>query len=165
MKTGKAFLLFAAAALPFAAYAGSNLSKLSKMKNPGEWETTVTVMTDMAGMPEAMKKPQTKTVKKCLTQKELDSMSDFTPKSVNEMTCTLAKKNLTGNTFTYTMKCSGKNGELTMIGSTVFDSKDASHSHVNMKGKLYNMPMTMTMDAKSKRLGPCTPESESNNGG
>ncbi|MGH8272595.1 MAG: DUF3617 domain-containing protein, partial [Gammaproteobacteria bacterium] len=65
---------------------------------------------------------------------------------------------LSGNTFSYTMKCSGKEGSLMMNGSTVFDSKDASHSHVEMNGKMDSMPMSMTMDAKSKRTGDCTPE-------
>lgn len=159
MKTGTMLALFAAAVLPLAAYAGSDLSKLSKMKNVGEWETTVTVNMTGAGVPAAMRRPETTTVKKCLTQNDLKKMSDFTPKSVNDMSCTLINKDLTGNTFSYTMKCTGKRGDMIMKGSTVFDSKDASHSHVEMNGTMYKMPMNMVIDAQSKRIGDCTPGS------
>ncbi len=156
MKTGTLLFVLAASSLPFVAYAGSDLSKLSKMKNPGEWETKATVTMKITGMPAAMQKPRTTTVSKCLSKDDMDKMSDFTPKSANGMTCTMVKKDLTGNTFSYTMKCTGKEGNLMMNGSTVFDSKDASHTHVEMNGKMDSMPMQMTMDATSRRTGACT---------
>ncbi|MGH8271864.1 MAG: DUF3617 domain-containing protein, partial [Gammaproteobacteria bacterium] len=103
MKTRTLLVLLAASAVPFAAYAGSDLSQLSKMKNPGEWETIATVTLKITGMPAAMQKPRTTTAKKCLSKDDLAQMSDFTPQSVNGMTCTMVKKDLSGNTFSYTM--------------------------------------------------------------
>ncbi|MGH8273986.1 MAG: DUF3617 domain-containing protein [Gammaproteobacteria bacterium] len=163
MKTLTLFALLAFGSLPLAAHAGTDLSKLSTMKKPGEWQMTVTRKMEIPGTKMSIP-PKTATQKKCITQKDLDKISNFTHKNINGMSCKMIKKDLSGKTFTYTMKCTGSSNQLQMDGQTVFDSKDASHSHIQMTGNVNNMPMHITMDVTSKRIGECTPEPKKQGG-
>jgi hypothetical protein len=147
--------LLALGAVPLAAHAGSDLSKLATMKNPGEWQVTATRKMEIPGTKMVIP-PKTVTKKKCVTKKDLDKLSHFTPQKVQGMTCKLGKKNLSGNTFTFSVNCDGKSGHLKMNGKTVFQTKNASRTHVDMSGKMNNMPMHLTLDATSKRIGECT---------
>ncbi len=160
MKTLTLFALLALGAVPLAAHAGSDLSKLSTMKNPGEWQITATRSMTVPGTKMSIP-PKTITKKECVTQKDLNKLNNLQPVSNKDMTCKMTKKDLSGKTLTFVMNCTGEKGDMQITGNTVFDSKDASHSHFTITGKTGSMPIHVTVDSKSKRIGECTASSSS----
>ncbi|MGH8161603.1 MAG: DUF3617 domain-containing protein [Gammaproteobacteria bacterium] len=163
MKTLTLLALLAMGAVPLAAHAGSDLSRISTMKNPGEYQMTITRTLTVPGTKMSIP-PKTLTKKECVTQKDIDDLINLKPKTSNGMTCKMVKRNLSGKTFTFVVDCNGKRGNLQVNGTTVFDSKDASHSHIESTGKAHNMPINATVDIKSKRIGECTASSSSQSG-
>src|SRR5690625_2688893 len=137
---------------PSAAYAGGDLStQLQSKIEPGEWQMSSTTQIEVQGTNMKMP-PKTVTVKKCIKKKDIKKIA--TPKVPN-MDCKLTKKELDGNTFHFALKCSGKQGQITADGKTVFQSRTSNTSHVTMRGTLQNMPMSVTVDGTSKRIGDC----------
>lgn len=163
MKTLTLFALLVLTAVPLAAHAGSDLSKLSTMKNPGEWQMTITQTMSVPGTKMSIP-PKTMTKKECVTQADLKKLDNIKPVATKDMTCTMTKKDLTGKTLTFVMDCKGKKGTMHINGTSVFETKDAGHSHFDIQGKTNSMPIHVTVDTQSKRIGECTPASNSSSG-
>ena len=152
MKFGTTLLILSFAAVPFAARAGAAAPDISHAIDPGLWETTVQMQ--MAGVPMQLGGHN---VKHCITQAELDKDKGFPkPQNTADMSCSTPDYQLSGNTMTYTMKCTGKQGEMTMSGSTTLDSRDAYHGTMTMTGSMQGHPMQMTSNYTSKRVGDCS---------
>lgn len=153
MKFKPLLLTLAIAAVPCVAGAdGASTMNLSKMMNPGLWETTVQMQ--MAGMP--MKIPA-HSYKRCVTQADLDKNRGVPkPQNTEDMNCTMSNFNVSGNTVNYTMKCTGKEGNMQMDGSATFDSRDAYHGTMHMTGTAEGHPMDVTSNIQAKRVGDCT---------
>ncbi len=108
----------------------------------GEWEITTTM--EMPGMPMNMS-PVKHT--QCLTKK------DLVPKeSQPGQECTVIHNKVTGNTVTWTMKCSGQGGEMTGTGNITY-SGNSFKGTIKMAMPQQNMQMTSHLTGQ--RLGPC----------
>jgi hypothetical protein len=77
------------------------------------------------------------------------------PQTHGNMNCTLQKFNRSGDTLTYSMKCTGEDGTFEMDGTNVFASRDAYHATTHMTGTPQGHPMDMTSDTRAKRVGDC----------
>lgn len=136
--------------------AGGDLSsQLQQRIQPGEWQVKSTTQIEVQGTNMKMP-PRTSTVTKCIEKKDIKKVA--TPK-MPDMDCKFTQKKIDGNTFHFALKCSGKKGKITANGKTVFQSKTENTSHITMRGMLQNMPMTVTVDGTSKRLGACKKDS------
>jgi hypothetical protein len=144
---------------PLAAHAGDAgddlSSQLQQKIEPGEWQMQSTTQIEVQGTNMQMP-PRKSTVKKCIKKEDIKKIA--APKMPN-MDCKLTKKDIDGDTFHFALKCSGQQGNITANGKTVFQSKTENTSHITMRGTLQNMPMTVTVDGTSKRLGDCKTDS------
>lgn len=137
--------------LPLAAQAGDDAAGLAGMMQPGLWEMTTQMQ--MPGMPYQM---PTQTFRRCITQADLDKYHGVPkPETHGDMTCTMQKFDRTGNTLSYTMKCTGKSGDMQFEGSTIMDSPDAYHGTMHMTGTADGHPMDMMGQTAGKRVGDC----------
>lgn len=137
--------------LPLAARAGDSTADLSKMMQPGLWEMTTQMQ--MPGMPYQM---QAQTFRRCITQADLDKYHGVPrPETHGDMTCTMQKFDRSGSTINYSMKCTGKDGDMQFDGSTISDSPDAYHGTMHMTGTSDGHPMNMTAQTRGKRVGDC----------
>lgn len=142
---------------PLTAYANSDLSEqLANKIQPGQWKIVAKTKIDIQGTNMQMP-PKTVKVKKCIKKKDIKKIT--TP-SMKNMDCSMTKKDLSGDTFHFSLSCSGDQGELKVNGKTVFKSKTAYTTHAVMRGTMQNMPMTVTIDGTSTRIGECTGESK-----
>lgn len=162
MKTRTALTILALGALPLVGQAAGNaVPDMSHAIDPGLWETTVNMQ--VTGMP---MKITGQSVKHCITQADLDKNHGFPQMQNNkDMSCTRTKFDVNGNVLTYTMKCTGKQGDMTMNGTATMDSRDAYHGTSTMTGTMAGHAMEMTSDYTSKRIGDCTAASSSSSGG
>ncbi len=161
MKILTLFGLLALIAVPLAAQAGSSsLSKLSSLRSPGEWEFIVTRRVEVPGTSMSVP-PKTITKKMCLSKQVIDQPLSEKLKGLGSFAhkegeiCESVKGNLTGNTLTFVMNCSGKRGTVHVFGKRVYDSKATSHSHVQLTTKTDGMPMEIKLDTHAKRIGEC----------
>ena len=138
----RVFVLFAALA------AGAVGSAPPHMK-PGLWETTVSV--EMSGMPPGMPQsvPPT-TVQHCYRPKDTKDLRSTVPKKSN---CAVSDWKETGNTVTWTMKCSGA-AAMTMTGKMTYNGDRYSgvgKATMDMGGR----SMQMTQNFQARRVGDC----------
>jgi hypothetical protein len=161
MKPLTLFALLAFAAVPLAAQASSdNSRKHADLRNPGEWQFTVTRRIEVPGT--AMSIPP-KTIKKkvCLSKQAIEQPLSEKLKALSGPaqkkgeTCKPTKKKLVGNTVTFAMNCSGKQGHVHIFGKLVYDSKETSHSHVRLNTKSHGMPVEIKLNTRAKRVGEC----------
>jgi hypothetical protein len=94
-------------ALPLAAATGTP-------QKPGRWETTVKM--EMPGMP--MELPPVTTAV-CLTKEDVEHPEKALPKA-SDAGCTVADFKVTGNTATWSMKCTTPQGPMTGKGSITY---------------------------------------------
>ncbi|MGH8428380.1 MAG: DUF3617 domain-containing protein [Gammaproteobacteria bacterium] len=152
MKLKSTLAILSFAALPFTAVASGSSPDISKAIDPGLWETTVQMQ--MTGVPMQL---GAHSVKHCITQAELDKYKGMPPpQNTADMSCSTPDYHMSGNTMTYTMKCTGTQGDMTMKGSTILDSRDANHGTMTMTGTMQGHPMRMTSNYTSKRVGDCS---------
>jgi hypothetical protein len=117
------------------AFAGPNF-------NPGKWE--ITTQTEMAGMP-GMIPAVTHT--QCLTGDVLVPQSE---KDSEE--CKLKDIKVIGDTVTWNMVCSGRNGEMEGSGKIVYKG-DTMTGEMNMVIK--GAGMQLTNKISGRRIGKC----------
>jgi hypothetical protein len=113
----------------------------------GKWETTSEAVTE--GMPYQM--PTQKTAH-CVTRKDMIPMS-----SEDKERCKIISQNIRGNTITYKMRCTDKDGTAEIEGeSTYADNGNSYRGTSSMKvtdrkGKTTNMKMKVA----GRRIGEC----------
>ena len=112
----------------------------------GLWEMTTKV--EMKGIPAQM--PST-TVKQCITKNNLVPQSD-----TKGYECKTKNYNVSGDTVTYTVECSGQGSVMTTTGKTTYKGNTfdgVSTTTVKTKGQ---PEMQMTNKISGKYIGPCT---------
>jgi hypothetical protein len=113
----------------------------------GKWETTSETV--MEGMPYQM--PVQKSTH-CVTRKEMIPMS-----SEDRERCKILSQNVRGNTITYKMKCTDKEGIADIEGETTYADNGTSYRGntsmkvTDKKGKATTMKMKVT----GRRIGEC----------
>ena len=118
-------------------FAGFALAGGVNMK-PGLWEITTKINMPGMSMP-----PQTTT--QCLTK------DDLVPKSTSpNQECKITDMKTSGNTVTWTMKCSGQGGESTATGEVTYNGDTYEGTMVmTQNGTKITMHMT------GRRIGDC----------
>ena len=110
----------------------------------GEWEFTNTMSSPM------LPQPQTMTMKRCLTSKEVSDPAGWQPRP--ESDCKVTPKGRSGDSVSWDIACpkSGMNGSGTarLGGSTV-----ESETKMTMSGQ--GQSVQMTTKTKGRRVGPC----------
>ncbi len=115
----------------------------------GLWEITTKV--EMPGMPKDM--PAT-TVRQCITRKDMTPMP--TSRS-GDTECKRKDQKISGDTVTYAMECSSKDGStVESAGSMTFKGDAFTGSSVTTMKAKGQQPMKMTGKMTGKYLGPCT---------
>ena len=127
-----------------------------KMK-VGLYEITTSMeMSGVQGMPEGMKMPGV-TMQRCITKDDMEKGSGMFgqqgPKDEMPKGCTTSNFNMSGNTATFRLVCTGQN-KMEMDGSITFADngyKGANKMKINQGGQ----EMNMTSNFESKYLGAC----------
>ena len=111
---------------------------------PGQWEFTNTMISDK------LPKPQTMTMKRCLTSKEVSDPAGWQPRP--ESDCKVTPKGKSGDSVSWDIACpkAGMNGSGTarLAGATV-----ESETKMTMSGQ--GQSVQMTTKTKGRRVGPC----------
>jgi len=111
----------------------------------GLWE--ITTQAELKGMPQAM--PPT-TFRQCITK------SDPVPQSKDKnYDCKTLTQKVSGNTVSYAVECTGKEGVTKVSGTTTYTENSmngTSTTNVKMKGQ---PEMQMTSKIKGKYVGAC----------
>ena len=110
----------------------------------GFWEITSTM--NMPGMPMAM---PAVSFSQCLTKEDM-----VPQKAEPDQNCKITKQKTSGNTVTWSMKCTGEapmesTGKITYSGNSFQGSMEMTINNPGMG------PMHMTQKMSGKRLGPC----------
>ena len=110
----------------------------------GEWEFTNTMSSPM------LPQPQTMTMKRCLTAKEVSDPAGWQPRP--ESDCKVTPKGKSGDSVSWDISCpkAGMNGSGTarLSGATV-----ESETKMTMTGQ--GQSVQMTTKTKGRRVGPC----------
>ena len=117
---------------------------LAQQMEPGEWEFTNTMSSPM------LPQPQTMTMRRCLTSKEVSDPAGWQPRP--ESDCKVTPKGKSGDSVSWDISCpkSGMNGSGTarLSGGTI-----DSETKMTMSGQGQNVEMTTK--TKGRRVGPC----------
>jgi hypothetical protein len=120
---------------------------LAEMKE-GLWEIKTTM--EMKGMP--IKMPAT-TSRSCI------SKNDMVPKPSaqrgQQQECKIKEQKITGDTVTYAMECTGKDGMAAEISGEITYKEDSMEGTYTMKVQSPS-PMEMSSKMTGKYVGPCT---------
>ena len=117
-------------ALPLAAATGTP-------QKPGRWETTVKM--EMPGM--SMDLPPVTTAV-CLTKEDVEHPERALPKAA-ESGCAVTDFKVTGNTATWSMKCTTPQGSMTGKGSITYtESSYTGSMDLNMSGQELHAKLT-----------------------
>jgi len=108
----------------------------------GKWE--ITTKMEMPGMP--MSIPPSKHTQ-CLTKKDLIPQN-----TQSGQECQISQSKVTGNTVTWSIKCSGEGGETKGTGTMTY-SGDNFKGTMKISMPYQNMEMTSTIDGR--RIGDC----------
>jgi len=110
----------------------------------GEWEMTTQM--EMSGMPAGMPAIPATTYKQCLTN---DMMVPAQHNQQNKG-CEMLEQTVSGNTVTWSMRCSSNGMVSEMNGSNTYTAD-------SMKGEMQmtSQGMNMVSHTTGKRLGPC----------
>ena len=113
--------------------------------NPGKWEVTTT--TEMVGVPgmAGMVPPATHT--QCLSKEELVPQSE-----VSSQECKMSDIKEDGNTVSWKMTCSGKNGDMEGTGTVTYKGNTMTGT-MNMVIK--GAGMQINNKISGKRVGAC----------
>jgi uncharacterized protein DUF3617 len=110
----------------------------------GEWEFTNTMSSPM------LPQPQTMTMKRCLTSKEVSDPAGWQPRP--ESDCKVTPKGKSGDSVSWDISCpkAGMNGSGTarLSGASV-----ESETKMTMSGQ--GQSVQMTTKTKGRRVGPC----------
>ncbi len=114
----------------------------------GEWE--ITSEASIKGMPGGMSMPATPpmTYKQCLTKKDLVPQG----KSQQNQQCKMVKKNISGNTVSYTMECDTPGGKITQTGKITYKGDSFQGTFTT---KIPQGGMEMTGKMNGRRIGAC----------
>ena len=129
-----------ASTLAFAALAAHAEPRMQ----PGLWEFSNTMTTPKAP------KPQTATIKRCVTEKEVKNPAAVQGKPDKD--CKVSPKGKSGEAYSWEMECP-KSG---MKGSgTVRYGKDTLEGETKMTASSKGQPVEITTKMKGRRIGPC----------
>ena len=111
---------------------------------PGEWEFTNTMTSPK------LPKPQTMTMKRCLTKQDVSDPAHFQGKP--DADCKVTQKGKTGNRYAWEMSCpkSGMKG----TGTTRY-GKNTVEGETKITASSKGQPFDMTTKMKGRRIGPC----------
>ena len=111
---------------------------------PGEWEFTNTTTSPK------QPKPQTMTMKRCLTKEDVSDPAHFQGKP--DADCKVTQKGKKGDRYAWEMSCpkSGVKG----TGTTRY-SKGTIDSEAKITASSKGQPIEMATKTKGRRLGPC----------
>ena len=111
---------------------------------PGQWEFTNTMTSPK------LPKPQTMTMKRCITKEDVSDPSHFQGKP--EADCKVTPKGKSGESYTWEMSCpkSGMKGS----GTTRY-GKSTVEGETKITASSKGQPFEMTTKMKGRRLGPC----------
>jgi hypothetical protein len=112
----------------------------------GKWEITTT--TEMPGLPVAM--PGV-TYTHCLTNKDM-----VPQKQEKNQDCKITDTKISGNTVTWVMKCSGKDGPMESVGKITYSGDTFEGSFTTTINDPSQGKMTITNHMKGRRIGDCT---------
>lgn len=111
---------------------------------PGLWEFTNTMTTPKAP------KPQTATIKRCITEKEVKNPALLQGKADKD--CKVTPKGKSGDAYAWEMECA-KSG---MKGSgTMRYGKGTVEGETKMTASSKGEPVEITTKMKGRRVGPC----------
>ena len=111
---------------------------------PGLWEFANTMTTPNAP------KPQTATIKRCITEKEVKNPALLHAKSAKD--CKVTPKGKTGDAYAWEMECP----KSSMKGSgTMRYGKDTVEGETRMTASSKGQPIEVTTKTKGRRIGPC----------
>ncbi len=112
---------------------------------PGLWRITSTT-TNMMGP------PKTETEDQCMQQETFDPVAELQDDS---QTCTVLNQNLSGNTLTFEMSCSGPGGpEATGTGRYTIDGNNGD-GEMSYSMSFGGQTMTMSNSWTAERIGDC----------
>ena len=111
----------------------------------GLWE--ITTRMEMPGMPAGM---GGQTIQQCVTRQDVDDPRRTMPRNDR---CTIADVRTSGNTATWSMRCTG-DGDMTGTGSITY--RGASYDGLmNLQMTQGGQTMSMAQRIAGRRLGPC----------
>ena len=116
----------------------------AQQMEPGEWEFTNTMSSPK------LPKPQTMTMKRCITNDDVNDPARLQGKP--EADCKVTPKGKTGAGFSWVMICpsSGMQGS----GTTRY-GKSTVEGETRIVSSAKGQPFEMTTKMKGRRLGPC----------
>ncbi len=120
----------------------------SAQMKEGLWE--ITTKTEMKGMPTQM--PAT-TVRSCITKQ------DMVPKPAAQekgQECKVKDQKVVGDTVTYAMECTGKDGTVVEMAGKMTYKGDIFEGTSNTTMKSGGQTMQMSGKRSGKYVGPCT---------
>lgn len=151
MQSSHFLIVFALLFIPLDAKAELSLTH---MTNPGHWKTEITTVMHIPGM--NMNIPSDSTVTTCIApEDDFSEAIRFMPNNFKGNDCSVLDEELRNNIFRYSMACASGGEEMEMQGLITFQSRNAFTSHVEIIRTKPDPPMTTTIDATSKRVGPC----------
>ena len=122
------------------AFAGVNMRE-------GLWE--ITTKMKMEGMPMPM--PARKH-KQCLTEENM--VKAMVPKEDEQQECKVTDQKVTGDTVTWTVKCTGKEA-MEMRGKTTYHGDTFEGTMTMVSADPKREQMKMTVDISGRRIGDC----------
>jgi hypothetical protein len=146
MDRGKAWIVVSSLLILLGLWA-TGLARADLDMKEGKWETTSEAV--MEGMPYQM--PAQKTTH-CVTKKDMVPM-----RSEDKERCKIISQNIKGNTITYKMRCTDKDGTAEIEGESTYADNGASYKGnssmkvTDKKGKTTNMKMKVA----GRRIGEC----------
>lgn len=111
---------------------------------PGMWE--ITSSSTMSLMPQA----QTRTQRECINAEDSDPVRLM----AKQPGCELLERQIEKQTLRWRMRCSMEEGEATAAGEFILDG-DSARGKMVMEMSMQNMPVTMEMQWRGRRIGDC----------
>ena len=130
------------------AVSGSSLHAAEINMNPGMWETTVVMESELMGT-------KTHTTKECMTKEKFDPENMYKQmlKDMPDANCD-GPHSISGNTMNIDMTCTMQGGAMNMKGSWTFNGDEGS-GNMTMGMDMGGMKMTMKMESTGRRIGDC----------
>ena len=123
---------------------------LSNAIKPGEWMYVVQPHVKLGNL---QVPSHTISNKKCITQKQLSQSRDFLINGRGK--CKIKSISYSGHVLTYTQKCTGGTGKLTLHGRMKIDSRTSYHGTVDTTGTISGQKVTGHTTLKAHRTGSC----------
>lgn len=113
---------------------------------PGEWEFTTTMSSPM------LPKPQSMTVKRCITKQESDNPEKWAGGQKAQTDCKVNYAKGSSGVMTWEMNC--PKSKMTGTGSARI-GRGSMESELQMRGDMQGRKFEMLTKTSGRRLGPC----------